>query len=247
MASSDISHDKNAVSIIACTKRRQNMDTLFHNYSRQNYKNKELIVILNNKNLKVNEYIKAAKQYMNVRIYSLPDHVSLGNCLNYGVKLSKYRLIAKFDDDDYYAPGYLTDSVRIMLKTNADIVGKRAHYMYMSGSKLLLLRYYNKADQYVSLVQGATLLVKRHVFRQVSFPNRNRGECVKFCSDSKAKGYKIYSGSKSNFLANRRRNSKDHTWIVSDKYLLTRKHVKVLKVKNIRKYVCLDPHLLQRS
>ncbi|NEW07327.1 glycosyltransferase family 2 protein [Paenibacillus sp. SYP-B3998] len=237
MATPDISRNKNAISIITCTKRRQCMDTLFQNYSRQNYRNKELIVILNNNNLKVNEYIKTAKQYKNVRIYSLLEHKSLGYCLNFGVKLSKYSLIAKFDDDDYYAPNYLTDSRRIMLKTNADIVGKRAHYMYLNGKNLLLLRYYKLANQYVSLIQGATLLVKRHVFSQVGFPNQNRGECVKFCSDSLAKGFKIYSGNKYNFLVIRRRNSKDHTWIVSDKHLLSR-NVKVLKVKNIRRFVC---------
>ncbi|MEC0181337.1 glycosyltransferase [Paenibacillus peoriae] len=98
----------------------------------------------------MNEYIRAAKQYKNVRIYSLPARVSLGHCLNYRASLSKYKLIAKFDDDDYYTPGYLTDSVRTLLKTNTDIVGKRAHYMYLNEKKLLLLRYPAKANQYVS-------------------------------------------------------------------------------------------------
>ncbi|MDT3428674.1 glycosyltransferase involved in cell wall biosynthesis [Paenibacillus forsythiae] len=212
------------------------MNTLFHNYSRQNYRNKELIVILNNRSLKMTEYVQAAKPYPNVRVYSLPEHVSLGSCLNYGVKRSRYGLIAKFDDDDYYAPGYLTESVRIMTKTNADVVGKRAHHMYLSGKKRLLLRYFTMAHKQAPLVQGATLLVQRHVFGKVRFPNRNRGECVKFCSDCLAKGFRIYSGSPYNFIAMRRRNSKDHTWIVSDQHLLTG-NVKVLDVKNIRKFV----------
>ncbi|MNI73459.1 hypothetical protein D3C73_1294700 [compost metagenome] len=126
--------------------------------------------------------------------------------------------------------------MRIQLKTNADIVGKRAHYMYLGGKKLLLLRYPNKENQYVSLVQGATLLAKRHVFGQVKFPDLNRGECVKFCSAALSQGFSIYSASKSNFLAIRRRKSNNHTWIVSDQYLLTR-NVKVLKVKNIRRFI----------
>jgi hypothetical protein len=124
------------------------MNQLFRNYGRQNYKNKELIVILNSRRLNVTEYIKAARQYRNVRIYSLPDRVSLGNCLKYGIQLSKYNLIAKFDDYDYYAPGYLSESIRILFKKNADIVGKRAHYMYLSGKKLLLLRYPNMENRY---------------------------------------------------------------------------------------------------
>ncbi|KWX71917.1 glycosyltransferase [Paenibacillus jilunlii] len=191
MENHDHSYDRNAVSIITCTKRQKCMDTLFRNYARQSYRNKELIVILNHKNLKITEYIKAARKYKNVTIYSLPDETSLGRCLSYGVERANCSFIAKFDDDDYYAPDYLTDSMRIQRQTNADIVGKRAHYMYLSGKKLLLLRYPNKENQ----------------------------------------------ASKSNFLAIRRRNSKDHTWIVSEKYLLTR-NVKVLKVNNIRRFIC---------
>ncbi|RRJ62700.1 glycosyltransferase [Paenibacillus oralis] len=225
-----------AVSIITCTKRRRFMNALFRNYNRQNYKRKELIVILNHKNLKLHEYIRAAKPFQNVKIYSLPDNVPLGQCLNYGVKRAKHSLIAKFDDDDYYAPNYLPESIQAMQKTNADIVGKRAHYMQLIGNKQLLLRYPGQAKKYVPLVQGATLLVKRQVFNKVSFPARNRRECVKFCAACRAKGFKIYAGSPSNFMAVRRSNSQDHTWIVSDKSLLT-KNVKLLKVKNMRKFV----------
>jgi len=224
------------VSIITCTKRRSFMSALFHNYDRQTYKHKELIVILNDNSLKLSEYIQAAKPFRNVKIYSVPERVSLGQCLNLGVKFAKHPLIAKFDDDDYYASEYLTDSVQTMLETNADIVGKRAHYMQLGGTKQLLLRYPSRADRFVPLVQGATLLVKRQVFNQVDFPKRNRGECVKFCAACRAKGFKIYAGNPSHFLAIRRRNSKNHTWIVSDKSLLT-KNVKLLKVKNIRKFV----------
>ncbi|MBV6715811.1 glycosyltransferase [Paenibacillus chitinolyticus] len=236
MAKPDAARPEHAVSIITCTKRRDCMETLFRNYSRQNFRNKELIVILNQDDLKVNGYMQAAKAYKHVRIYSLPEHMSLGTCLNFGVRLSKYNRIAKFDDDDYYAPDYLTDSMRIMAKTGADIVGKRAHYMYLNGTKTLLLRYPARENQYVSLVQGATLLVKRHVFDKVGFPDQNRSECVKFCSDSAAKGFTIYSGSPYNFLAIRRKNSKDHTWIVSDRQLLER-NAKLVRAKNAREFV----------
>jgi len=236
MAKPDAVRPEHAVSIITCTKRRNCMENLLQNYSRQNFSRKELIVILNHDNLNVSEYIKAAKAYKQVRIYSLPGFISLGTCLNFGVRVSKYNRIAKFDDDDYYAPDYLTDSMRTMVKTGADIVGKRAHYMYLNGENKLLLRYPARENQDVSLVQGATLLVKRHVFDKVGFPDRNRGECVKFCSDSAAKGLKIYSGSRYNFLAIRRKDSKDHTWTVSDRQLLAR-NAKLVKADNPQKFV----------
>ncbi|CAH1056245.1 glycosyltransferase family 2 protein [Paenibacillus pseudetheri] len=227
---------KSAVSILTCTKRADCLNTLFNNYKRQNFNPKELIVIINNDSLKINDYITAAKKHMNVRVFKVPEHRSLGFCLNYGVQLAKYSYIAKFDDDDYYATNYLTDSMQILQKTKADIVGKRAHYMYLNDKKLLLLRYLSMENKYVTNLQGATLLIKRKVFDQISFPNRNRGECVKFCSDCAAHGFKLYAGNRYNFAAIRRKNSKDHTWIVSDKKLLS-KSVKVIKVKNFKKYV----------
>jgi glycosyltransferase involved in cell wall biosynthesis len=212
------------------------MQTLFSNYHRQQYKHKELIVILNSSKLDLNEYYQAARRCSNVSVYRLPEHVSLGQCLNYGVSAAKYSFIAKMDDDDYYAPGYLTDAMATMRRTGADIVGKRAHFMYLSGRKLLLLRYTHQANKTVRLVQGATLLVKRPVFDQVLFRDRDLGECVRFCTDCIAKGFTLYSGSPYQFAAIRRRNSKNHTWIVSDKQLLSR-NARILRVRNWRKYV----------
>ncbi|WP_375103269.1 glycosyltransferase family 2 protein [Paenibacillus sp. RS8] len=225
-----------AVSILTCTKRADCINTLFDNYRQQNFNPKELIVIINNNDLKINDYITAAKKHKNVRVYKIPEHRSLGFCLNFGVQLAKYSYIAKFDDDDYYATNYLTDSMETLHKSKADIVGKRAHFMYLNDKKLLLVRYSHMENKYVTNLQGATLLIKRNVFQQISFPDRNRGECVKFCSDCAAHGFKIYAGNKYNFAAIRRKNSKDHTWIVSDKKLLS-KSVKVIKVKNFKKYV----------
>ncbi|OMD61584.1 glycosyltransferase family 2 protein [Paenibacillus odorifer] len=225
-----------AVSILTCTKRMDCIKTIFDNYQRQNFKSKELIVIINNDSLKIEDYIHAAKKHKNVRIYKLPEYRSLGFCLNFGVHLANYSCIAKFDDDDYYSANYLTDSMNILHKTKADIVGKRAHYMYLTDKKLLLLRYLHMENKQVTNVQGATLLVKRNVFQQISFPDWNKGECVKFCADCAAQGFKIYAGNKYNFAAIRRKNLKDHTWVVSDKKLLAQ-NVKVLNVKNFKKYV----------
>lgn len=142
------------VSIITATNRPQ-----FENYHRQTYNPKELIVILNKDNIALSNYIRSAMQSHTIRIYQVPEHISLGNCLNYGASLAKYPIIAKFDDDDYYSPYYIAESIKTMQRTNFDIVGKRAHYMYLHSGRTLLLRYYNKENSYVLLVQGATLVI----------------------------------------------------------------------------------------
>lgn len=229
--------DRLAVSVVACTNRPAYMETLLHNYGRQRYPAKELIVILNGEDQRPDAYARAAARYGSVRVFAMPASASLGRCLNVGARLARHPLVAKFDDDDYYGPGYLSESVRILRATGADIVGKRAHYMYLTGSKLLLHRYYDRANRYVDQVQGATLLVRRQVLDRVSFRDLSRGECVKFCADARASGCKIYAGSPCDFIAMRRPKSRDHTWVVSDKRLMTR-HAKILRVKDIRRFVC---------
>lgn len=226
----------NGVSIVTCTKRPGCMNNLFRNYARQTYRHKELIVILNDPAMELRAYEQAAARYRNVRIVRLPK-ASLGRCLNLGVRLSRYGCVAKFDDDDYYASRYLAGCMRTMRRKKADIVGKRAHFMYLEGQKLLILRYCDRENRYGGLVQGATLLAKRHVFRKVAFPDKTRGECVAFCRIAAARGFTIYSADRYHFAAVRRKHSRGHTWIVSDRKLLSQRKVKVWKVKNFKRFV----------
>lgn len=224
------------VSVITCTKRAECLNRLLANFNRQKYGNKELIIILNHDSLKLPVYLEAAKKYRNIRVYRKPERMSLGSCLNFGVQVARFGYIAKFDDDDYYAPGYLAEGMRAMIKKGADIVGKRAHFMQLDGHQTVLCRYGNMANREVPIVQGATLLVNRRVFRHIRFPDRNRSECVALCAASVAKGFRIYSTSPYNFLAQRRRNSRNHAWIISDKELMTR-NARQFTVPNIRRFV----------
>ncbi len=195
-----------------------------------------MIVILNDDGLKLSDYMTKARKDPQARVYRLPERHSLASCLNFGVRQARYDRIAKFDDDDYYGPEYLADSLRTMQRSGADIVGKRAHYMYLEGAKVLLFRYPDQENRKVSLVQGATLLVKRHVFGRVGFRGRDQGECVRFCIDSRKSGFTVYAGSRRHFAAFRRKNAKGHTWKASDRLLLSR-NAKVLRVRDVRAFV----------
>lgn len=225
------------VSIITCTKRPQYIDNLFENYHRQLWKRKELIIILNNDKMKLETYKKKAQNYQNVSVYQLPQKTSLGKCLNFAVRKAKYSYIAKFDDDDYYAPAYLLESIQALQKTGADIVGKRAHFVYLEGSKVLLLRYQKDKNKFVSMVPGATLVVRRKVFQKVLFPNQNIRECLNFCAKSRKKGFKIFSTDKYNFVAIRRKNSKNHTRMISDEELIARNSIIIPHAGDYKEFV----------
>ena len=208
------------VSIITCTNKPQFIDNIFANYNRQIWKAKQLVIVLNKDNVRLAPYLRRASRYREVSVYRLPEQVSLGKCLNFAVRKTKYPFIAKFDDDDYYAPRYVSDTMHDFSKTNADVVGKRTIYTYLEHRHLLLLRFPNRENRFVRLVSGATIFAKRKVFQTVPFADVSLGEDLRFLRACNSRGFKIYSSDRYNFVVHRRKSPKNHTWITTDQYLI---------------------------
>lgn len=231
---------RRGVSIITCTNRPSYVKNLLQNYVRQLHPHKELIIVVNSNHTPLSPYYHLTQKLRNVRIFRRPEHETLGACLNFAVHKAKYPFIAKFDDDDYYAPYYLTEMLLTFKRTNADIIGKRAHFMYLRGSKMLLLRFPQDENRVITPLPGATLVFKRAVFKRIHFPNRSVGEDDLFCLRAKRKGYKVYSAGKYNFVAIRRKNSANHTWVISDRELLSH-HKKIPYIRDYKRFVSRIP------
>lgn len=227
---------KEGVSIITCTNKTKFMKNIFTNYRNQALKNKELIVILNNDKLRLNKWRAKARNFQHVSVYQIPEKVSLGSCLNFAVKKAKYNYIAKFDDDDFYAPAYLPNSLLALKISKADIVGKKTHFLYMPDSQLLVIRNPFAENRLVRRVEGGTILAKRSVFNRVKFRDVSLGEDNRFYEDCRAKGFKIFATNRFFYTYMRRNNNRDHTWRTDKKFLL-RNSIKVAKTKNYRFYV----------
>lgn len=121
---------EHGVSIITITNRINHIKIVFANYNRQNIKNKELIVILNNNSMNLNHWRSMAKNYPNVRVLRKDESITFAECKNYAVTLAKFPYITHFDDDDYYGENFLRDILRVFDKVDADIVGKRSAFVY---------------------------------------------------------------------------------------------------------------------
>ena len=224
------------LTIITCTKRGNYIDNLLNNYATQRWPKKELIIVLNNDRLSLSHYRNRAQRYKNVSVYQLPQPTSLGKCLNFGVSKAKYDYIAKFDDDDYYAPQYAPEMMRAFARTGADVVGKLTIFIYLQHRKMLLLSFANKENRFVNRVGGGTITFRRRLFRFVKFPDVTIGEDVGFQRRCRAKGFKIYSTSRYNFTGIRRKHSMGHTWRVSDEDI-KRFSKFVARTENYRAYV----------
>ncbi|WP_083238900.1 glycosyltransferase [Caloranaerobacter ferrireducens] len=226
-----------SVSIITCTMRPNYIDNVFNNYIRQNYEKKELIIILNNNDMDINLWKERASQYKNVKVFQLDEKTSLGECLNFGVRQSNNEIIAKFDDDDYYGPKYLRESVKAFSYTNAGLIGKAASFVYFEKYKILAIRSPMLENRYVKHIDGPTMLIRREVFDKVKFADIPRGVDTRFSKDCLKKGIKLYSIDRFHHVYVRHSSSSEHTWKVSNEKLLSRCKIVRRNITNFSKYV----------
>ncbi len=216
------------ISVVTCTNKDDCSPAIIDNYVRQKFSKKELILILNNDKLHIDWWINRMKDLPNVKIEQLDEQVTLGECLNYAIKLAKYDYIAKMDDDDYYAEDYLTDSLQTLKKSHAQVVGKTTIYMYFEDNNSLQLfnpykwapsEYQCSENRYnPKVLMGGTLFFEKSVNNIVPFQSCNIGEDVKLCEDCIKHNIPIYSGMKDHYVYIRRKKH-DHTWKVNDQNL----------------------------
>ena len=204
------------VSVVTCTNRSSRMENVIRNYLRQRYQPKELIIILNNNSMNRKEWQLRVGKYSGIKVFQLDERVSLGECYNFAVEHTVFDYVAKFDDDDYYAPNFLTGEMAAFDYTYADIVGKSSRFIYFQD--LSILAYHEAYPQfsYVSYVIGATMIVRKEVFRHLRFRDITVGEDTEFQKDCLAAGRKIFSVDKYNYVTIRHHSSDPHTYPLED-------------------------------
>ena len=206
------------VSIITCTIREECIDNVFKNYQQQTWKDKELIIILNKDSMDIDLWIKKAKNYQNVQVFQLHEKATLGDCLNFGVMNARYDYIAKFDDDDYYGPEYITSAMEAFTDNNVAIVGKSSYYIYFKNKKALI-HVNGTKNSITDTVAGATLLFRKEIFYYIRFKKVNRSEDYFFIEDCKQEGFLIYSTDPRHFAVIRQ-DPEQHTWKISNEDLM---------------------------
>jgi glycosyltransferase involved in cell wall biosynthesis len=205
------------VSIICCTMREQFMENVFRNYENQLMAEKEMIIILNNDQLQLAKWKARARSIKNISVYQLPEETTLGECLNAAIQKASYPYIAKFDDDDYYAPHYLQHAFDTLQETKADVIGKRTVYMYFEDEKLLAINSPGRDKMFVRQgLKGATLFFKKKIWENIQFPSLNLGEDTVFLRQCVKNNLKLYSADKRNYVCIRSFRTGHHTWNVNN-------------------------------
>lgn len=200
------------VSIICCTMRPSFLENVFSNYNRQSFTDKEMIIILNQDDMDIDRWKEEAKKYNNVSVYQLSEKCQLGKCMNYGIEKARYSIIAKFDDDDYYAPDYIKEAVHTLRTKKASIVGKHTSFLFFEEKKALMLFRDGGEKKYRRHIKGGSLLFYKSVWKKVKFNEQLvHASDADFLRRCKRKDYRIYSSSKFNYVCIRRKDISSHT------------------------------------
>lgn len=212
-----------SVSAVVPTNRTHELDNVLANIARQRHREVELVLVLHG--LEVNEAALRAQateagveQLVLVRADA---SLTLGSCMNLGIEASSGRYIAKMDDDNFYGPGYLSDLVEAFTYTDADIVGKWCHLVWLRSTGAVVLRYPDAEHTYERRIQGGAMLFTGDLVRRIRFSNIPRAVDSDVLDRSLAEGVKVYSADRFNFVSVRGTDRSAHTWTVTDSTFMT--------------------------
>lgn len=214
------------VSALVSTFRPQQLDHIFRTVRRQRDVDVELVLLTHGFDISAQriEDLKLQHGLENVVLLTASKDVVLGDCLNLCIEAASGDVLTKMDDDDFYGSNYLSDQLYALSYSGAQIVGKQAHYMYLASRNSTILRNAFKEHRFTRMVMGPTIMGHRGVFDEVRFQPLGAGEDTKFLSDVIGASGSIYSADRFNFCQYRAKE--DHTWTISDNFLLASSDVK---------------------
>lgn len=217
------------VSTLVCTRRPEQLGAVLRTLAAQARVDVQLVLLAHGGGAPAAEVRARAADagLADAVVLAAGAEVPLGACLNRLVDAADGDVVAKIDDDDGYGPHYLADQVAALGYSGADVVGKQAHYLYLAGADVMLLRSPEREHRFTDRVSGPTLVTTRDLARAVPFPALPRGEDTGFLAAAVAAGARVYSADRFNFLQMRGADPAAHTWTATDAELLAGGDVEV--------------------
>jgi 2-polyprenyl-3-methyl-5-hydroxy-6-metoxy-1,4-benzoquinol methylase/spore maturation protein CgeB len=207
---------RKAVSVICCSNRPDQLKTALANYQRQAHPDKELIFVANSDDYDLNAVEAMLTDVEGGRLVVCPPPAVLADGLNRALEVATGDYFAKFDDDDFYGPNYLSDLVLAFDYTSATVVGKRCYFTYVESRDETFLRFPDQEFSEVSFVHGATIVADRAKIGSIRFTPVRQGTDTLFQKDCLSAGLRIFSADRFNFAHVRHSDIGRHTWKIEE-------------------------------
>lgn len=121
-----------------------------------------------------------AQDYPNKEMVVIPGPGTVGEKRNRGCEAAKGEIIVHFDDDDYYAPDYISKSVAFLLQNNVNITGYSTAYFCDAANKRAWLWKYADPANAMPYVCEASLVYRKSVWEKKKFKDISQGEGIYF-------------------------------------------------------------------
>ncbi|MGB7859300.1 MAG: glycosyltransferase, partial [Acidimicrobiia bacterium] len=156
------------VSVILATNRPEFVEHSIRQVHRQTYPNLELVLILHGTGFTQTDSQLATAYDRPLTVIRVPSNVVFGEALNRGVAVSTGSLIAKIDDDDWYATQHIWDLVHAMDYSGAELIGKAAEFVYLEEINITIRRMVNGSETYGNRnLAGGTFLIQRTTLNHI--------------------------------------------------------------------------------
>lgn len=150
------------VSVVLATRRPERLRHALSQVASQTHDRLELVLGLHGGGFdrtRVDRLVAATLPHVHCEVVAVPDHVRFGAVLARATLAASGRLVAKFDDDDWYGPDHVADLVLARAYSGADVVGKSFEYINFPSLDITVQRPVHVAEAYSPFVAGGTLLL----------------------------------------------------------------------------------------
>lgn len=208
------------VSVLLCTKRPRNLRFALAQVARQRYVHLEVVLVLHGTSSQLPEVRSATTNFpWQLTIVEVPADIVFGEALNRGAAVASGSFLAKWDDDDWYGPEFLSDLLMAAHYSGADLVGCFSNLTYLEQINLTVHRRGTGSEQPHLRVAGGTLTMDRNAFFAVGgFRPLARFVDTGLQRAVNAAGGTVYRTHGLGYMLHRR--SSGHTWNESASHFL---------------------------
>lgn len=166
--------------IMPTANRQELMLKAIQYFLKQDYPYKELVIIDDS----TESAIKFIPNLYSIRYFYLKQSKSIGMKRNLACEKAAGNIIIHWDDDDWYAPNWISHQVKILLKSEADICGLNKIQCYSVRTDT---RYWTNESINTKWLSGATLAYRKSFWKKHKFKDLQIGEDDDFVRNTGAR------------------------------------------------------------
>ncbi|WP_214106450.1 hypothetical protein [Acrocarpospora catenulata] len=198
------------VSAIAAVTTAAELDQLLTQLSRQVRRPEQLVIVADGLDAAVVE--KSVRQALasgevpagvleDLIVRATTTPLTRGAALDRALRLAEGDQVAVFDPRDLYGDHYLADLTRHFAATDAEVIGKAAFYIHVTGATLL--RQPAAEHRYLAEITGGTLLARRPALTALGFSDTTDDWDETLMRQCRTDGIRVYSADRYSYLCRR--------------------------------------------